>query len=126
MSLLFRYIFQRHARLLLLIMCLGLGLYLLTDIVERVDVFIDNDAGFDLVIKYFGCRIPGIVALIVPNMDALDKAGIGADGLDAVMKQNITFLNSKLPAYSAVNDFELRFEPFSKTPKGSIRRFMYK
>ncbi len=67
-----------------------------------------------------------IVALIVPDMDALDKANIGADALEAVMKQNIAFLNSKLPAYSAVNDFELRFEPFSKTPKGSIRRFMYK
>ena len=67
-----------------------------------------------------------IIALIVPNMDALDKAGLGADGLDAVMRQNIVALNSKLPAYSAVNDYELRFEPFSKTPKGSIRRFMYK
>lgn len=67
-----------------------------------------------------------IIALIVPNMDALDKAGLGADGLDAIMKQNIVALNSKLPAYSAVNDYELRFEPFSKTPKGSIRRFMYK
>ena len=67
-----------------------------------------------------------IVALIVPNMDALDRAGIGADALDAVMKQNMVYLNSKLPAYSAVNDFDLRFEPFSKTPKGSIRRFMYK
>ena len=67
-----------------------------------------------------------IVALIVPNMDALDKAGIGADGLDAIMRQNIVALNNKLPGYSAVNDFELRFEPFSKTPKGSIRRFMYK
>ena len=66
-----------------------------------------------------------IVALIVPNMDALDKAGIGADGLDAIMRQNIVALNNKLPGYSAVNDFELRFEPFSKTPKGSIRRFMY-
>ena len=67
-----------------------------------------------------------IVALIVPNMDALDKAGLGADGLDAIMRQNIVALNNKLPGYSAVNDFELRFEPFSKTPKGSIRRFMYK
>ncbi|MBO6078769.1 MAG: AMP-binding protein [Bacteroidaceae bacterium] len=67
-----------------------------------------------------------IIALIVPNMDALDKAGINADALDAIMKQNITLLNSKLPAYSTVNGFELRFEPFSKTPKGSIRRFMYK
>ena len=67
-----------------------------------------------------------IVALIVPNLDALDKAGIGADGLDAIMKQNIVCLNGKLPGYSAVNDYELRFEPFAKTPKGSIRRFMYK
>ena len=67
-----------------------------------------------------------IVALIVPNIDALDKAGIGADGLDAVMRQNMVYLNSKLPSYSAVNDYDIRFEPFSKTPKGSIRRFMYK
>ncbi|MBO4724329.1 MAG: AMP-binding protein [Bacteroidaceae bacterium] len=67
-----------------------------------------------------------IIALIVPNMDALDKAGIGADTLDAIMKHNIQYVNSKLPAYSAINSFELRFEPFSKTPKGSIRRFMYK
>ena len=67
-----------------------------------------------------------IIALIVPNMDALDKAGLNADALEAIMKQNITLLNSKLPAYSTVNGFEIRFEPFAKTPKGSIRRFMYK
>ena len=67
-----------------------------------------------------------IVALIVPNVDALDKASIGADTLDAIMRHNIQYVNSKLPAYSAINSFELRFEPFSKTPKGSIRRFMYK
>ena len=67
-----------------------------------------------------------IIALIVPNMDALDKAGLNADALEAVMKQNIVLLNSKLPAYSTVNGYELRFEPFAKTPKGSIRRFMYK
>ena len=67
-----------------------------------------------------------ITALIVPNVDALDRAGIGADTLDAIMKHNIQYVNSKLPAYSAINSFELRFEPFSKTPKGSIRRFMYK
>ena len=71
-------------------------------------------------------RVHRITALIVPDMNALDKAGLGADGLDAVMHQNIVALNGKLPSYSAVNDYELRFEPFSKTPKGSIRRFMYR
>jgi long-chain acyl-CoA synthetase len=67
-----------------------------------------------------------IVALLVPKMDELDKAGLGADGLDAIMRQNLVALNNKLPGYSAVNDYELHFEPFAKTPKGSIRRFMYK
>lgn len=67
-----------------------------------------------------------IVALIVPNMDALDNAGLTSAAVDAIMRQNIQALNAKLPAYSAVNDFELRFEPFAKTPKGSIRRFLYK
>ena len=66
MSLLARYIFLRHARLLLLIMCLGLGLYLLTEIVEKVDIFIDNGAGLDLVLRYFACRLPGIIAQILP------------------------------------------------------------
>ena len=66
-----------------------------------------------------------IIALIVPNMDALDKAGLNADALEAIMKQNISLLNSKLPAYSTVNGYELRFEPFAKTPKGSIRRIIF-
>jgi long-chain acyl-CoA synthetase len=48
------------------------------------------------------------------------------DALNAVMAGNISKLNSEIPAYSQVTNFELRFEPFYKTPKGSIRRFMYK
>jgi lipopolysaccharide export system permease protein len=66
MSLLFRYIFLRHARLLLLIMGLGVGLYLLTEIVERVDIFIEANAGFALILQYFGSRLPSIIAQILP------------------------------------------------------------
>ena len=66
MSLLFRYIFLRHARLLLLIMGLGVGIYLLTDIVERVDVFIEAGSGLGLVLQYFGVRLPSIIAQILP------------------------------------------------------------
>lgn len=66
MSLLFRYIFMRHARLLLLIMGLGLGIYLLTDIVERVDIFIEAGSGLGLVLQYFGVRLPSIIAQILP------------------------------------------------------------
>lgn len=46
--------------------------------------------------------------------------------MDAVLKQDVKKLNSQLPAYSAVSAFEARWEPFAKTPKGTIKRFMYK
>ncbi|MBO4987106.1 MAG: AMP-binding protein [Paludibacteraceae bacterium] len=64
-------------------------------------------------------------ALIVPNMTLMDQDNLDAQTLQSIMENNIQNLNTKLPQYSLVSSFELRFEPFSKTPKGSIRRFMY-
>ena len=64
-----------------------------------------------------------LVALIVP--DANLTGDLDATALKNVMDANLTALNKKIPAYSQVSSYELRFEPFSKTPKGSIRRFMY-
>lgn len=64
-----------------------------------------------------------LVALIVPNTDQAEN--IDATGLKSIMDANLEALNAKLPAYSQVSTYELRFEPFVKTPKGSIRRFMY-
>lgn len=66
-----------------------------------------------------------IHAIIVPDMAKADANNIDAQTLNAIMESNIKALNLKIPAYSAVNTFELRFEPFAKTPKGSIRRFLY-
>lgn len=65
------------------------------------------------------------VALIVPNADLAGNDGIDAESLDNIMKSNIDALNKKIPAYSAVSGFELRNEAFAKTPKGSIKRFLY-
>ncbi|MBR3938027.1 MAG: AMP-binding protein [Bacteroidaceae bacterium] len=67
-----------------------------------------------------------LTALIVPNVDQVAASGMDNDALNAVMAGNITKLNQEIPAYSHVDGFELKFEPFVKTPKGSIRRFMYK
>ena len=64
-----------------------------------------------------------LVALIVPNTDLAEN--IDAAGLKSLMDANLETLNGKLPAYSQVSSYELRYEPFVKTPKGSIRRFMY-
>ena len=67
-----------------------------------------------------------LTALIVPNVDQVAASGMDNEALNAVMAGNITKLNQEIPSYSHVDGFELKFEPFVKTPKGSIRRFMYK
>ena len=67
-----------------------------------------------------------LTALIVPDQNLLSEQSIDADTLKNIMNANLAALNDKIPAYSAVSRFELHFEPFAKTPKGSIKRFMYK
>lgn len=65
-------------------------------------------------------------ALIVPDMTRIDNEQLDAESLNAIIEGNIRNLNNQLPQYASVASFELRYDPFAKTPKGSIRRFMYK
>ncbi|MCR4859669.1 MAG: AMP-binding protein [Bacteroidales bacterium] len=67
-----------------------------------------------------------LTALIVPNQNLLAEQNIDANGLEQIMNANLAALNEKIPAYSAVSNYEIMFDPFAKTPKGSIKRFMYK
>ena len=64
-----------------------------------------------------------LVALIVPDMNL--AADLDAAGLKSVMDSNLEILNKRMPAYSQVASYEMHYDPFAKTPKGSIRRFMY-
>lgn len=66
-----------------------------------------------------------LVAIIVPDQNALADAGTDADSLTQIMDANLVGLNKIIPAYSMVSSYELRYEPFDKTPKGSIKRFRY-
>ena len=71
-------------------------------------------------------RKHGLAALVVPDMEKVEAAGIKEDELQKVMEANLFALNEKLPVYSKLTVCELRKEPFDKTPKLSIKRFMYK
>ena len=42
------------------------------------------------------------------------------------MEQNRQELNTQLPAYSKIQVFELQDKEFMKTPKKSIKRYLYK
>ena len=66
-----------------------------------------------------------LVALIVPDQNALADAGTDAESLTQIMDANLASLNKIVPAYSLVSSYEIQYESFAKTPKGSIKRFLY-
>ena len=71
-------------------------------------------------------RKHGLVALVVVNTDAVAEAGIAQADLQGRIEAEVFELNAKLPTYSKITACELMAEPFEKTPKLSIKRFMYK
>lgn len=67
-----------------------------------------------------------IVALVYPDFEAARQAKVEREKLDEIMDLNLSVLNRDIPAYSRVARIELRNEPFEKTPKQSIKRYLYK
>ncbi|MBR3883949.1 MAG: AMP-binding protein [Bacteroidaceae bacterium] len=70
-------------------------------------------------------RKNAIVALVVADYEGASKDGISEEELNKMIDANVKGLNIELPNYSQIALTELRHEPFEKTPKQSIRRFMY-
>ena len=64
-------------------------------------------------------------ALIVPDYDAAAQENIDKDALKQMMEDNIKTLNTQVAAYEKVALFEIRDSEFEKTPKRSIKRFLY-
>ena len=67
-----------------------------------------------------------LIALIYANPDDVARQGLDRAALEALMRRNIDNANAVLPAYSRISEFELRDSEFEKTPKRSIKRFLYK
>lgn len=67
-----------------------------------------------------------LVALVYPDLEAASAEGKGSpEELLKVMEENKNTLNSQLPAYSQISKIEIKQEEFEKTPKRSIKRFLY-
>ena len=65
-----------------------------------------------------------LVALVFPD-ETLTKR-MSRDEIIALMKANLEKLNHLIPSYSKVSNIEVQDKPFEKTPKRSIKRFLYK
>jgi len=71
-------------------------------------------------------RVNKLVALVYVDKDLAKKEKLSDEQVDAIMKDNLRLLNQKMPSYSKIANFEFQEQPFEKTPKRSIRRFLYK
>lgn len=70
-------------------------------------------------------RKNAVVALVVADYEAGKKAAIDNQALEKLIEANVRGLNAELAAYSKIASVEIRQEPFEKTPKQSIKRYLY-
>lgn len=67
-----------------------------------------------------------LVALIYPDYDEAQRDGLDENGLRMAMEQNRKDINTMVAVYERISAIELYETEFEKTPKRSIKRFMYK
>ena len=66
-----------------------------------------------------------IVGLVYPDFDEAKEMGFSQSDLQEIMEQNRLELNNMLPSFCHLSTIELRDEEFAKTPKKSIKRYLY-
>ena len=66
-----------------------------------------------------------LIALIVPDYDTAFKEGKTEQDVAAQMEENRKELNKNLAAYCQIASVQIQSEEFEKTPKKSIKRFLY-
>ncbi len=71
-------------------------------------------------------RASKLVALVYLDEDAIKKAGLDAEAVSDIPEDIRIASNRKLPVYSQLTKVEVVAVPFEKTPKMSIKRFLYK
>ena len=67
-----------------------------------------------------------LVALVFPDTSAEGKKILGSKSLTQLMEENRVAVNKDLPNYSPISAVELVASEFEKTPKRSIKRYLYK
>ena len=71
-------------------------------------------------------RAAKLVGLVYLDQDAIGKAGLDPETVSDIPEQIRIAANKVLPSYSKLTKVEVVDKPFEKTPKMSIKRFLYK
>lgn len=78
-------------------------------IVESVVISVDNK----------------LIALIYPDAEMLKRDNVSEEQLIAILEVTRKEVNARLPEFMSVSKFRIHHEEFAKTPKRSIKRFLY-
>jgi long-chain acyl-CoA synthetase len=66
-----------------------------------------------------------LIALIYPDYEAIKKNNISEEQLLKIIEDTRKTVNERVPDFMAVHKFRIHNEEFAKTPKRSIKRFLY-
>ena len=66
-----------------------------------------------------------LVGLVYPDFDEAFANGMKNEDIERIMEENRVALNEMLPVYSQISKMKIYPEEFEKTPKKSIKRFLY-
>ena len=67
-----------------------------------------------------------LVALVYPDFEEAKNMGFNDGDLKNIMEQNRKEINEILPTYEKISEIEIYQQEFEKTPKKSIKRYLYK
>lgn len=90
---------------------------------EELEAHLDNKfaVGESLVVQ----RDNKLVALIYPDQDVVESNKFTDQDLQRLYAHYIKEVNDTVPAYMSISKFEIHTEEFIKTPKRSIKRYLY-
>lgn len=66
-----------------------------------------------------------LVALVHPDYDEANILGLNTGDISEIMEHNRQQLNEEMPVYSKISVIRIQEEEFEKTPKKSIKRYLY-
>ena len=70
-------------------------------------------------------RAEKLYALVYPDIEEVKRRKLRTADINAIMEKNRNIVNAQLPAYEQLSGIGIRSEEFQKTPKRSIKRYLY-
>jgi long-chain acyl-CoA synthetase len=66
-----------------------------------------------------------LVGLVYPDQEQIKNLNLSESDIESIMEQNRKEVNPTLPSYAQLISIKVMDKEFEKTPKKSIKRFLY-